>query len=200
MARSNKKQQGRKSQSILSRLGNVNSNKKPMKTKLVVANLGEKVTKKDVEELFRGFNATSVTIARESKESSLSVAEVVFDKPEDAARAIRKYQDVSLDERPMKITFSSIALPRSRPSESTSSTKRGDHSRFTKQPARVSVSFKTKNGFSVVRPINTGRASNRRRGAHKRSGQRRAEQDVQSRLGPAKEHAQISRRGHSKRR
>ena len=202
------KQQGSDHKNILSRLGSANNTKKSLKTKLIVANLGEKVTKKDIEvfsfppsprpcrtlvctpssfhpcanqharsaALYRsGFadkgraifhrqhsqlsntsptaRATRHSIClnvspgtlpwvqrvgshhcpREQDEHALGrrststppiasslpllpsehahTPQVVFDKPEDAARAIRKYQDVTLDERVCLIASSLPVSP-----------------------------------------------------------------------------------------
>lgn len=72
--------------------------------KLMINNLHFKVTDNDIEQLFGKFGKlTRASVHYNSQGKSLGSAEVIYIDVRDAARAMKQYNDVPLDERPMKI-------------------------------------------------------------------------------------------------
>ncbi|KAG2184504.1 hypothetical protein INT43_000413, partial [Umbelopsis isabellina] len=86
--------------SIASRLGGgAGSNS------IKVENLHYEVTEADVNELFQMVGPCKARIQFDRSGRSSGAATVKFDKPADAQTAVKKYDNVELDGRPMKITI-----------------------------------------------------------------------------------------------
>jgi len=74
--------------------------------KLLINNLHFKVTDNDIEQLFGKFGKLfRASVHYNSQGKSLGSAEVIYMNVKDAARAMKQYNDVPLDERPMKISL-----------------------------------------------------------------------------------------------
>merc|ERR1719320_2234745 len=74
--------------------------------KLMINNLHFKVTDNDIEQLFGKFGKlTRASVHYNSQGKSLGSAEVIYIDVRDAARAMKQYNDVPLDERPMQISL-----------------------------------------------------------------------------------------------
>merc|ERR1739838_390587 len=74
--------------------------------KLMLQNLHFKVTDQDMKELFSKFGVLKkASVHYDSKGKSLGAAEVVFAKQDNAVKALREYNNVPLDGRPMKISL-----------------------------------------------------------------------------------------------
>jgi THO complex subunit 4 len=72
--------------------------------KLVISNLDYKVSDEDIKELFESFGAIKrAGIVYDRSGRSEEMAEVVFLKKPDAERALQRYNNVSLDGKPMSI-------------------------------------------------------------------------------------------------
>jgi len=87
--------------------------RKPNKgAKVSVFNLDHGVTQSDIAELFETVGAlrSARLIVLQDGRSSGS-AEVIFEKMADALEAIRRYNNVPLDNRPLKITLSTDSAP-----------------------------------------------------------------------------------------
>ncbi|KAJ3053804.1 hypothetical protein HK097_003320 [Rhizophlyctis rosea] len=76
----------------------------PVADKIVVSNLAKNVTERDVLELFNHVGPVrSASLAFDATGKSKGVATVVFQRPGDAANAVREYHNRTLDNKPMKI-------------------------------------------------------------------------------------------------
>lgn len=79
--------------------GGVNST-----TKLLISNLDYNVTTNDVQELFEDVGAIRVArVHYDESGRSIGTGEVVFERRADAVTALKKYNNVNLDGRPMDI-------------------------------------------------------------------------------------------------
>ncbi|KAM3586697.1 hypothetical protein VKS41_001756 [Umbelopsis sp. WA50703] len=94
-----------------------------------VENLHYEVTESDVNELFQMVGPCKARIQFDRSGRSSGVANVKFDKPADAQTALKKYNNVELDGRPMKISIENKAegiLGRiGKPSNSNTNTRGG---------------------------------------------------------------------------
>ena len=72
--------------------------------RLVVSNLDPRVTNQDIKELFGELGPLSKhSLNFDARGNSKGTAEVVFRRAQDAQAAVRKYNGVKLDGKPMRI-------------------------------------------------------------------------------------------------
>eukprot|EP00124_Ichthyophonus_hoferi_P004313 Ihof_evm3s460 gene=Ihof_evmTU3s460 len=75
-------------------------------TKILVENLHPNVNDADMKELFSQMGPLKkAAVHYNSQARSLGTAEITFNRPEDAARAVREYNGLTLDGRPMKLAL-----------------------------------------------------------------------------------------------
>ncbi|KAG0250744.1 hypothetical protein DFQ27_009223 [Actinomortierella ambigua] len=96
--------------------------------KIVVENLHYAVTLEDVKELFETHagRVKSAEIKYDVSGRSTGVANVVFEDPADAAKAIRKLNGIALDDQVMKITFAPLPVTRRPETNDKPGTKKKD--------------------------------------------------------------------------
>lgn len=78
--------------------------------KLMISNLGEDVTSDDMKELFADFGVVkSAGVHCDETGKSLGMAHVEFTNEKHAIKAMKQYNGVPLDNKPMKIEFIAVA-------------------------------------------------------------------------------------------
>ena len=83
--------------------------------KLKVSNLDFGVSVEDMTELFCEFGKLKKVFFPKSKAGQFKTASIFFQNQKDAIRAMKKYNEMHLDDRPMKITLTKPKVLENRP-------------------------------------------------------------------------------------
>lgn len=118
--------------------------------KLIISNLEQGVNDSDMEELFSEFGTlVNAKVHYDSSGKSRGSADVHFQRKFDAIKAMKQYNNVPLDGKPMKIelvTSSHGVLQRPRPNNKFQSLPWGSKNSQRRSGGRVEKNFQTRRG------------------------------------------------------
>ena len=100
--------------------------------KLFVRNLDKGVTEEDVIELFRKFESFKTATLYYDRYNSRGTAEVVYDRKRGAVEAMKEYNNVPLDGKPMEIAIERETAQASQPARREGRTKKDNLSKKPK--------------------------------------------------------------------